>query len=161
MCQQEVDHAANNNKRLIPVLWRSVDSKDLPPALAPIQWISLSDHGFETSLNSLIRILNVDLDWVRSHTRLLVRAREWELKGRDDSFVLRGMDLQDAIRWQAQAVTINEPKPSELQQQYIGVDSIPAAALGFTRRKIAMAAPTMSSTPRLRHGAGLFEHMCL
>src|SRR6516225_7679121 len=112
MCQQEVDHAANNNKRLIPVLWRSVDSKDLPPALAPIQWISLSDHGFETSLNSLIRILNVDLDWVRSHTRLLVRAREWELKGRDDSFVLRGMDLQDAIRWQAQAVTINEPKPS-------------------------------------------------
>jgi hypothetical protein len=119
MCRQEVDHAANNHKRMIPVLWRSVDSKDLPPSLAPIQWICLSDDGFETALDSLIRILNVDLDWVRSHTRLLVRAREWELKGRDGSFVLRGMDLQDAIRWQAQAVTINEPRPSELQQQYI------------------------------------------
>jgi hypothetical protein len=40
------------------------------------------------------------------------------------------------------------------------IDSIPAAALGFTGGKSPWAVPTTSSTPRFRYGAVLFEHMC-
>ncbi len=61
---------------------------------------------------------STDLDWVRSHTPLLVRAREWDVKGRDSSFLLRGMDLQNAIQWLAQA-TIKEPKAAALQEEYV------------------------------------------
>ena len=70
------------------------------------------------AFQSLIQALDTDLDWVRSHTRLLVRAREWDVKGRDSSFLLRGMDLQNAIQWLAQA-TIKEPKAAALQEEYV------------------------------------------
>jgi len=41
----------------------------------------------------LIQALDTDLDAVKSHTRILVRALEWDRNGRDSSFLLRGIDL--------------------------------------------------------------------
>ena len=67
---------------------------------------------------ALVEALDSDLDWKRSHTRLLVRAREWEAKGLDKSFLLRGKDLRDAEEWQSQAGK-KEPKPTALQSEYI------------------------------------------
>jgi hypothetical protein len=61
---------------------------------------------FESAFASPTDALYTDLDWKRTHTRLLVRAREWESKNRDDSFLLRGMDLQDALRWLAHAASL-------------------------------------------------------
>jgi hypothetical protein len=118
MCRQEVAYAEANHKRMIPVVCRPVDPQALPPAVARIQWISFTSGSFEAAFRSLIEALDTDLDWVRSHTRLLVRAREWDVKGRDGSFLLRGMDLQDATQWLAQAV-IREPTAAALQREYI------------------------------------------
>jgi hypothetical protein len=47
--------------------------------------------------------LDTDLDWVPAHTRLLTRAIEWDNNGRENSFVLRGSDLQRAEEWQVRA----------------------------------------------------------
>jgi hypothetical protein len=84
----------------------------LPPALSRIQWIAFTEDGFDTAFQSLIEALDTDLDWVRSHTRVLGRALEWDRHGRDSSFLLRGMDLQNAIQWLAQAPIIKELKAS-------------------------------------------------
>ncbi|MEZ5853296.1 MAG: toll/interleukin-1 receptor domain-containing protein [Hyphomicrobiaceae bacterium] len=39
-------------------------------------------RSFMAGLAALRRALNTDLDWLREHTRLLNRAREWEAAGR-------------------------------------------------------------------------------
>lgn len=38
---------------------------------------------FDSAVGSLIEALDTDLDWVRAHTRLLVRANEWDNSGRN------------------------------------------------------------------------------
>src|SRR5690606_20921764 len=73
---------------------------------------------FDKAFADLIEVLNVDLDYVRGHTRLLVRAREWESRDRNASYLLRGDDLNNAERWLA-ASGSKEPKPIELQTEYI------------------------------------------
>ena len=42
-----------------------------------------------------------DPDWMHSHTRLLVRANEWEASGRDDALLLCCADLASAEQWSA------------------------------------------------------------
>ena len=39
--------------------------------------------------------LDTDLKWVRAHQRLLTRAIEWDANPSNNSFVLRGEDLQE------------------------------------------------------------------
>lgn len=119
ICGLELAHAVEHNKRLIPIVRRDVDPKAVPQALAALNWIFFRQgDDFDTAFASLIKALDTDLDWVRAHTRLLVRAREWEKKGRDKSFVLRGNDLQEAELWLTQGPT-KDPQPTALQTQYI------------------------------------------
>src|SRR5439155_20642930 len=66
-----------------------------------------------------ISALDTDLEWVHTHTRLLTRAIEWENKGKNNSFVLRGDDLRSAERWLAEAGTQKERQPTALQTEYI------------------------------------------
>ena len=112
MCKEEVAHAAANSKRLIPIVLRPVDPGQLPPPLADFQWISFAADAFERAFGTLIEALDTDLEWKRTHTRLLVRAKEWENREHNDSFLLRGMDLQDAVQWLVQAPTVKKQKPS-------------------------------------------------
>jgi Tol biopolymer transport system component len=119
-CQKEIAHAARNNKRLIPIFYRYVPDKDVPTALAGINWNFFRDtDDFESTFASLVDALDTDLDWKRTHTRLLQRAKEWQAKNRNDSLLLRGIDLQDALNWLGQAPTIKKQERSELQLGYI------------------------------------------
>ena len=119
MCGQEVAHAVANKKRIVTILYHKVDYNELLPGLKEIQWINYPELGFEHTFQRLITAIDTDLDWVRSHTRVLVRALEWDRNERDNSFLLRGMDLQNAIEWLAQAPTIKEPKLLPLQEEHI------------------------------------------
>ena len=119
-CQKELAHAAMNQKRLIPVLHRHVADDQVPETVAAINWIFFRDtDNFESAFGSFIDVLDIDLDWKRAHTRLLMRAVEWQAKSRNESFLLRGMDLQDALRWLGQAPHVKKQGSSELQLEYI------------------------------------------
>jgi WD40 repeat protein len=119
VCRQELELAVKHHKRLVPVVHREVDGKHVPDALRVLNWIFFrSNDDFDTALQTLLHALDTDLDWVRAHTRLLVRAAEWERKQGDRSFVLRGKDLQEAEQWLAMSADM-EPKPTSLQTQYI------------------------------------------
>ena len=63
MCGQEVSHAVANNKRLITILYHSVETKELHPALGKIQWIDYPNLGFEETFKRLIRALDTNFDW--------------------------------------------------------------------------------------------------
>ncbi len=119
VCNDEVAHAVEHNKRLIPIVSREVDEKTVIEPLRKINWIFFRDtDDFEEAFEKFLGAIDTDLDWVRAHTRLLVRAIEWDAKKRDKSFLLRGRDLREAEQWLAQSGA-REPKPSSLQTQYI------------------------------------------
>jgi hypothetical protein len=97
ICQQELAHAVEHNKKLVPILRREAGNDSVPEPLGNYNWIYFREgDDFDDSLQVLEEALDTDLDWVREHTRLVTRAIEWDNSGRDTSFALRGSDLRTA-----------------------------------------------------------------
>jgi hypothetical protein len=62
-CQKELAHAAQNSKRLVPVLLKAVPHQDFPRTLAEIQWISFKQKkSFDPALKDLVKAIRTDLD---------------------------------------------------------------------------------------------------
>ena len=100
VCGEEVQRGDELNKRIIPVLRRSVEGLELPPALSRPNWIlARPEDDFDTSVAALIDALELDEAWVEQHARLSQRTGEWLRHNRDGSYLLRGSDLDDAERW--------------------------------------------------------------
>jgi WD40 repeat protein len=100
VCGEELQHADELNKRIIPVLRRSVDGLPVPPALARPNWIlARAEDDYEASAASLIEAVELDEDWVEQHARLTQRTAEWLRHDRDASYLLRGSDLRHAEEW--------------------------------------------------------------
>jgi WD40 repeat protein len=119
ICKLEIEHAKKNNKRLIPILIDDVDPKNVHPVLAAINWIfSRTQDEFQPAIQNLIEAIQTDYDWVKAHTRLQMRALEWERTGNDKSFLLQGTDLDQAENWISVAAE-KEPEPTLLQTRYI------------------------------------------
>ncbi len=139
VCRNEVTHAVANNKRFIPLMRREIiDSADqaaMHPVISSHNWIYFREtDNFDNAFASLINALDVDLSNARAHTRLLVRAKEWEAGNNDASLLLQGDDLRKAETWLAQAVA-KKPAPTPLHAQYISASR--QAATNRQRRLLA------------------------
>lgn len=118
-CKKELAYAIEMGKRLFPVLHINVDARDVPPELGKINWVYMREsENFEKELQTLCAAMDSNLDWLKTHTRLQVRAVEWDKKNRDNSFALRGNDLIAAEKFLADA-SKNNPEPTGLQKEYI------------------------------------------
>lgn len=114
-CEQEVAHASELNKRIVPLALRDVPDEEIPNEIRFRNWIPAAE---QTSVERLLAALETDLEWEHQHTRLTVKALEWDQAGRDRSFLLRGADLATAERWLAVGVG-RDPGPTELEQAYL------------------------------------------
>jgi len=121
VCGEELRIAVENNKKLIPILYRDAQEGDpIHEKISSTNWIFMRpDSPIEEGIPSLLDAVNTDLEWVREHTRTLERAIEWDQRGRDKSYLLRGVDLDAAESWQANAIQGKEPQPTHLQAVYI------------------------------------------
>ncbi|MFM9885782.1 MAG: toll/interleukin-1 receptor domain-containing protein, partial [Burkholderiales bacterium] len=120
MCAQEIDYALAQNKRTIPLVVREVDPERVIPSLRKLNWIHLlTDGALEETVERIIAAIDTDLEWVRAHTRLLVRAGEWDGSGQDSSHLLRGSDLQEYEQWLVKIGSAQSPRPTALQAQYV------------------------------------------
>ena len=100
VCGAEVAHARSRGKRLIPVICREVEEGGVPEELARLNWVLLRPQDdFEQGVAALVEAIDTDLDWVRLHTRLLVRAQRWTEQAHDRSTLLRGRELKQAEDW--------------------------------------------------------------
>jgi WD40 repeat protein len=72
---------------------------------------------FDEALQKLNVAIHTDWEWVKFHTKLQLRALEWE-KHKDASRLLRGRELREAEGWLAQVGTSKDPQPTILQRQY-------------------------------------------
>jgi WD40 repeat protein len=140
VCERELRHAMQHNKRLIPLLHREVDAAVAPPALAALNWILFrAQDNFDAALHALLQAIETDLDWVHAHTRLVTRAAEWERNDRNRSYLLRGSDLDAAEAWLARGAE-QEPLPTALQTQYIVASRQDATK----RQRMTIGATTMA-----------------
>jgi GTPase SAR1 family protein len=119
VCGEELAQAMALGKRLVPLVRQDVGYNNVPPALARLNWIFFQDtDDFDAAFQKLVAAIETDVPYVRAHTRLLMRAREWEAARQDISFLLRGSDLQQAEAWFAQSAD-RSPQPTALQRDYI------------------------------------------
>lgn len=120
VCAKELDHAVKNNKRLVPIVYRSVPSKEVPEVLRRHNFMNFREEDdWDTAFQAFLGAVDLDLEHTRAHTRLLVRAKDWENKQKDSSLLLRGVDLHEAEMWLAQSASGKKPSPIQLHQDYI------------------------------------------
>jgi WD40 repeat protein len=128
VCSKEIQHAIENQKRLVPiVIHAEIKPEELPQNIAALNWIffpdgevlSLQTSGFQQAFDKLLSAIKTDLEWVKEHTRLQVRALEWQKNQYETSFTLRGRELIEAETWLAQTSEKKEPQPTSLQRQYV------------------------------------------
>ena len=117
-CMMELEISEEFNKRLIPIVYRDPDTNRVPPSLASLNWIFFREEDdFDAAVSQLLVSTEVDLNWVKTHTRLTSRAVEWEANERNTSYLLRGDDLAEAVQYLSQPG--REPALTYIQQEYI------------------------------------------
>ncbi len=129
-CRHELEHAVAKGKRLFPVAIEECGAKT-PPALSERNFIwCRSIDEVETASGELAQAMRTDLEWVRTHTDLGVRAGRWKASGRDDGYLLRGVQMAAAERWLEAAAGVEEPRPTPDQLQLLS-----ASQAAATRRR--------------------------
>lgn len=122
-CREEIDLAVASNKRLVPIVFielkDAADFEKLHPDISATNWIFFNDASkFDDSLKTLLDALSTDYDYVREHARLLVKARDWERGQRENDYLLRGEELEDATAWLAMG-GVKKPPPTQLHADYV------------------------------------------
>ena len=116
---KEVAFAASLNKRFAPIVYRAVDDKGVPDALAKLNFVFFDDATqFETSADRLVEALDTDIVWIRQHTEFGEQARRWDLAGRPRGLFLHSPVLEQAERWIATRPP-GAPPPTEETQIFI------------------------------------------
>ena len=141
ICAWEVDEAIRLNKRVLPLVCRSLADSKPPPALADLNYIYFFDdpkaspgQGFGTGLARLVDSLKTDLDWLRRHTRLQQRAGEWDEGGRLPDRLLSGDDIQQAKDWLARRPA-TAPEATALHLAFIRASEDEAASRLIAERR--------------------------
>jgi WD40 repeat protein len=118
-CSEEVTHAIENNKRLIPIVLGKLDPTTVPPQLAALNWIIVDPEGeLDAALDILSDALRTDLLWVKAHTRYQNLALEWQRQDDGRAYLLRSRELAEAEDWIAQSVG-KEPPPTALHNRFL------------------------------------------
>jgi CHAT domain-containing protein/tetratricopeptide (TPR) repeat protein len=126
ICAWEVEEAVRSGKRIIPAVPRPLDGAMPPQHLRDLNYIFFYPEpkspgsGFGPGLTRLVEALNTDLEWLREHTRLLLRATEWDAGGRSENRLLSGTDIVAAKSWAARRPK-GAPEPTTLHLDFIRV----------------------------------------
>jgi WD40 repeat protein len=135
-CARELEQARVSGKRCLPILHKPVEGLPLAPYVASSNWLIEANYRDLVELVQAIRkAADTDLDWLKRHTRWLLRAAEWERNKKESAFLLRGKPLREAEQWIAEDGPDRQPHPSPLQLQYIV-----ASRRGSTRRSTILLA---------------------
>jgi WD40 repeat protein len=143
ICQREVQHAVIQRKRLIAVVDRDVEDLHIPEEISEVNWIFLRPQDdWDEGLVKLVRALDLDIELIRLHTRVLTRAEAWRLSGRRPTPLLRGEELRAAERWVDLAASGAEPKPTALQTEFVTASR---RAVSQRQRRIVVGSLTVAA----------------
>jgi WD40 repeat protein len=114
--QQELELAAQHQKRLVPIVYQTVDQAEIPDILRTNDATWLSSNSVDPTAN--IEEIAKTILHIHIHQRLLVRATEWQQSDRTPELRLSGADLEAVRRWFKQNAD-RHPHLTPLQQQYL------------------------------------------
>jgi WD40 repeat protein len=119
VCRQELERATLGSKRCIPILGRKPeDERAIPDILRERNWVDFRDD-FVRACALLVEAVDTDLEWVRAHTWLHDRTMNWQSRNRADTALLRGVELQEALKWEAVASTGKQPPLNALHHDFV------------------------------------------
>src|SRR5258705_11743524 len=99
-CVWEVERTLGLSKRLLPVIHKPVADSDIPSQLSRLQFVRFdTGRGVTRPLAELADALRIDLDWIRAPTRLSQLPSRWQARGKPETLLLRGEDLDAAKTW--------------------------------------------------------------
>ncbi len=147
ICHRELDYIRQQNKRVFPIIRERIEgdlairvkgtwvdqeweqrARDNWKYIRSLNWIYFDDDTtFESVLNDLITALDTDQLYVKSHTRYLVRALEWQQFKRNPSFLLEGDQLASAKEWLDSSAN-KHPEPHPAHHEYITAGKVAEAA---------------------------------
>lgn len=119
-CIDEIEHAAKNSKRILPVVIRDIDQNVLHIEISKRNWIFCREglDDFNKAIEEIRKTIHTDYEWLKYHTELQVKALRWEQK-KDISRLLRGKELREAESQLTKIGEQEDPKPTRLQREYI------------------------------------------
>jgi formylglycine-generating enzyme required for sulfatase activity len=119
-CGDEIDHAARNNKRILPIVLHDTDPKIIHPEISKRNWIFCREgqDNFFKAIEETQKTIHTDYEWLKYHTELQVKALKWRQKKGDPSRLLWGKELREA-KSQIAEKKKKDPPLTELQQLYI------------------------------------------
>lgn len=120
-------------------------------------WIRFQpDNYYSLALDNLLEAIQKDEQYVKDHTRLLLRAIEWDNQGREDDLLLiRKNDLEKAQKWLKESNN-KEPKPTTLQHIYIEASIRAREATEQQKRRLLNIFTTAVSIVSLGFTLGIF-----
>jgi WD40 repeat protein len=155
-CVWEVDKTSELSKRLLPVIYLPVPESELPPQLARLQFVRFDNaRGVARPLADLAAALRLDLDWIREHSRIGELAARWQGRGRPDSLLLRGDDLEAAKAWEAKRKA-EAPAITASQREFLDASEAgETARLARERVQLEEMGKAQAATARSQKRVGL------
>jgi formylglycine-generating enzyme required for sulfatase activity len=118
-CVWEVDKTIALSKRLFAIIHIAVPDNLIPEKLSRLQFVRFdAGRSVTRPLQELAGALRQDLNWIRDHTRLGEIATRWDRRGRPESLLLRGDDVDAAKKWMT-ARNEAAPEITDAQRAFI------------------------------------------
>lgn len=121
-CRDEIEYANVLGKRIILITYREAVLDLIVPDGAEFTEVNFEflSNRYAECFSNLLRVLDVDRTYIRSHNSLAQKALEWEQKDFDKNLLLRGTELSAALEWLSEAEeSKKKPAPSDLQIKLI------------------------------------------
>ena len=125
ICNLEIAHGLENNKRIIPVVIRDTNlkdfvSEDAGKEISRKNWIFCREQAddFNKAIQDTVETIHTDYEWVKYHTKLQVRALEWDRGNQERSLLYRGKELEIA-EIQLASNSSKDPIPTDLQHSFV------------------------------------------
>ena len=153
-CVWEVDKTLALSKRLLPVIHIAVPDNLIPEKLSRLQFVRFdAGRGVTRPLAELADALRQDLNWIREHTRLGEIATRWDRRGRPESLLLRGDDIDAAKKWMA-ARNAAAPEITDAQRAFIrDSEKAEVKRLGNERAQLEVIQRAQDATARQQRRA--------
>lgn len=141
-CLGELALAIEHGKRIVPLVLERFDDAGLavPASIAHINWVYFTpflgaENAFAEAFPKLMAALDVDQEHARAHTRLYLRAREWEARERAAGYLLSGAEVDEAETWLMRGGG-KLPLPTDLHGDYIVASREAEAARAERERQL-------------------------
>lgn len=123
-CNKEINYAAKNGKRILPVYIRDTEKSRIPKIIMDRHYIDCreSQNNFGLAIQAICSAVRADYDWANYHTHLQNKVLAWLRNKEHESWLVRGKELIEAEeRIFSSKSKKQEPYPTKEQERFIEI----------------------------------------